>query len=506
VLYAISTSRWHNAFVTEATAETPNQPVESLRNQVRSAVIWRSGTQILGQMLAWVSTFLVIRILSPSDYGLFAMTQVVLVLLNMLNGYGLASALIQRGEAGRHAQRQLFGMLILLNLGLGAIQFAAAPLAAAYYRQPMVTDLLRVQALLYIATPFIALPYALLAREMDFRKQAQVNFVSAAAGALAALGGAMAGWGVWTLVAAPMALFFVRAIGMTIAARSLMWPSFDFRGAGDIARYGGVMATGQIFWFLQSQADVFIAGRQLDPHTLGIYTTSLFLTQIFVSKFVPPLNEVAFSAYAKMKDDRAAVAAAFVKGAQIIMVVAMPFYMGLAATSDPLVQVVLGPKWIEAAPIVHWLALAMPMMTMQTLFAPASDACGRPGISARNAATGAVLLPAAFLVGVQWGIQGLIAAWFAAYPLYLAICTWRTLPVIGVRLRVLAGAIAPPVLAAVAMGLAVAMLDRVLPPMAPVARLGLLGATGAIAYGALLLLFARKMLLDVIALVRNRGN
>ena len=388
MLYAISRSAAYNAFVTETAAQTPNQPVESLRNQVRSAVIWRSGTQILGQMLAWVSTFLVIRILSPSDYGLFAMTQVVLVLLNMLNGYGLASALIQRGEAGRHAQRQLFGMLILLNLGLGAIQFAAAPLAAAYYRQPMVTDLLRVQALLYIATPFIALPYALLAREMDFRKQAQVNFVSAAAGALAALGGALAGWGVWTLVAAPIALFFVRAIGMTLAARSLMWPSFDFRGAGDMARFGAVMATGQIFWFLQSQADVFIAGRQFDPHTLGIYTTSLFLTQIFVSKFVPPLNEVAFSAYARLKEDRAAVAAAFVKGAQIIMVVAMPFYMGLAATSDPLVQVVLGPKWLEAAPIVHWLALAMPMMTMQTLFAPASDACGRPGISARNAATG----------------------------------------------------------------------------------------------------------------------
>ena len=496
----------YNAFVTETAAQTPNQPVESLRNQVRSAVIWRSGTQILGQMLAWVSTFLVIRILSPSDYGLFAMTQVVLVLLNMLNGYGLASALIQRGEAGRHAQRQLFGMLIMLNLGLGAIQFAAAPLAAAYYRQPMVTDLLRVQALLYIATPFIALPYALLAREMDFRKQAQVNFVSAAAGALAALGGALAGWGVWTLVAAPIALFTVRAIGMTLAARSLMWPSFNFRGAGDMARFGAVMATGQIFWFLQSQADVFIAGRQFDAHTLGIYTTSLFLTQIFVSKFVPPLNEVAFSAYARLKDDRAAVGKAFVKGAQIIMVVAMPFYMGLAATSDPLVQVVLGPKWIEAAPIVHWLALAMPMMTMQTLFAPASDACGRPGISARNAATGAALLPAAFLVGVQWGIQGLIAAWFVAYPLYLAICTWRTLPVIGVRLRTLVQAIAAPVLAAAAMGLLVAGVDHLLPAIAPLARLGILIATGTVTYGALLILFARGMLLEVIALVRNRAG
>ncbi|ATY34554.1 lipopolysaccharide biosynthesis protein [Sphingomonas psychrotolerans] len=471
---------------------------------MRSAVIWRSGTQILGQLLTWASTFIVIRVLSPSDYGLFAMTQVVLVLLNMLNGYGLASALIQRGDASRHAQRQLFGMLILLNLVLAAIQFGCAPFAAAYYRQPMVADLLRVQALLYVATPFIALPYALLAREMDFRKQAQVNLVSGVAGAATALVGAWAGLGVWTLVAAPIALFTVRAVGMTWAANALMWPSFDFRGAGDIARYGGVMATGQIFWFLQSQADVFIAGRLFDPHMLGIYTTSLFLTQIFVSKFVPPLNEVAFSAYARMKDDRAAVAAAFVKSARVIFVVAMPFYLGLAVTAHPLVEVVLGAKWIEAAPVVHWLALAMPMMTLQTLYAPASDACGRPGISAKNGATGALLLPAAFLIGVHWGIMGLIAAWFAAYPLYLAISTWRTLPVIGVRLRDLVDGLTPPVFAAVAMALIVSLLARVLPPMPALAQLALLGCAGVMAYGGWLALFARETLDEVVALIRNR--
>ncbi|MDV3459404.1 lipopolysaccharide biosynthesis protein [Sphingomonas sp. HF-S4] len=490
--------------MTESTAPTPNHGLESLKDQVRSAVIWRSGTQIAGQLLTWGSTFIVIRVLSPSDYGLFAMTQVVLVLLNMLNGYGLASALIQRGDAGRHAQRQLFGMLILLNLGLGAVQFACAPYAAAYYRQPMVTELLRVQALLYIATPFIALPYALLARAMDFRKQAWVNFASGVVGALVALGGAWGGLGVWTLVAAPIALFAVRAIGMTWAAGSLMWPSFDFRGAGDIARYGGVMATGQIFWFLQSQADVFIAGRLFDPHMLGIYTTSLFLTQIFVSKFVPPLNEVAFSAYARLKDDRAAMAAGFVKSARIIFVVAMPFYLGLAVTARPLVEVVLGPKWIEAAPVVHWLALAMPMMTLQTLYSPASDAAGRPGISAQNGIVGAILLPAAFLVGVHWGVMGLVAAWFAAYPLYLAVSTWRTLPVIGVRLRDLVDGLAPPVIAAAAMAVLVSLLARALPPLPPLAQLALLGAAGATIYAGCLALFARDTLSEVVALVRNR--
>lgn len=492
--------------MTHFTAESPASGTESLRNQVRSAVIWRSGAQILGQLLTWASTFVVIRVLSPADYGLFAMTQVVLALLNMLNGYGLASALIQRGDAGRQAQRQLFGMLLLLNLGLAMTQFAIAPLAAAYYRQPMVAQLLRVQALLYFATPFIALPYALLARQLDFRRQAQINFVAGLIGALTALIGAHAGWGVWTLVAAPIALFGTRAIGMTIVVRAWMWPSFDFRGAGDMARYGGIMAAGQIFWFVQSQADVFIAGRHFDPHWLGIYTTSLFLTQIFVSKFVPPLNEVAFSAYARMRDDRTALAGAFVKSARLIMVVALPFYFGLAATAVPLVHVVLGPNWTEAGPVVQWLALAMPMMTLQTLYAPASDACGRPGIGARNGATGAVLLPAAFLVGVQWGVMGLVAAWYMAYPLYLAISTWRTLPVIGVRLADLAEAIAPALAAAVAMAAAILLLDRLLPALPDLLHLAILVASGAALYLGTLAAFAPATLRDALAMVRKRGG
>jgi O-antigen/teichoic acid export membrane protein len=488
----------------EHTAESPNQPLESLGNQVRSAVIWRSGSQIVAQLVQWAATFLVIRILDPHDYGLFAMTGVVLVFLNMLNGYGLASGLIQKPTIEPHEIRQLFGMLILLNGTLGIVQFLLAPLAAAYYRQAEVADLLRVQALLYLATPFIALPYALLSRAMDFRLQARVNILASVASASAALAGALAGLGVWTLVFAPMVLFAVRAIGMTIAARSLVWPSFDFRGAGGLARYGGVMAASQLFWFAQSQADVFIAGRHFSAYDLGIYTTALFLTQIFVSKFVPPLNEVAFSAYARMQHDIDAMGRAFAKSVRVIMIAALPFYFGLAATAEPLVLTMLGDKWQGAVPIVRLLALAMPLMTLQVLISPACDARGRPGIGVRNGAIGALVLSSAFLVGVQYGLQGLAIAWLLAYPLYLAISLWRSLAVIGTTIAALAEAIAPALLCAAAMAVTVRLVDGALPPLAPLPRLAILVSVGALTYGGALLLFARGVVRELIAIVRKQ--
>ena len=126
----------------DVTANQQNQPPESLARQVRNAVIWRSGSQILAQLVQWAATFLVIRILSPHDYGLYAMTGVVLVFLNMLNGYGLASGLVQRPTISHREVRQLFGMLIALNLTLALAQLARRTDPDAGY-EPLLVDLLR---------------------------------------------------------------------------------------------------------------------------------------------------------------------------------------------------------------------------------------------------------------------------------------------------------------------------------------------------------------------------
>ena len=475
-----------------------------LTDRVRGAVIWRSGSQIVAQLVMWGATFLVIRMLAPSDYGLFAMTQAILVFLGLLNGWGYANALVRSETISRHQIRQVFGMLLLLNGGLALAQIVMAPLAAAYFRQPMVADLLRVQAVIYLSTPFIALAQALLGRRMDFRRQGQVHLLSAFLSAATALGCALMGWGVWTLVAAPIVLFWTQAIGLAIVARLPLLPSFDFAGAGRLFRYGNAMVVVQFFWFIQSQSAIFIAGRQLDTHSLGLYTTALFLTQILAAKFVPPLNEVAFAAYSRIQDRPDAVAFAFLKAVRLILLIALPFYFGLAVTAEPLVLTMLGGKWAGAIPLVALLAWAMPFMTLQIMCAPATNALGREGVSVQVGLTGALLMPVCFLFGVGYGAQGMAIAWLVGFPILTAATLRLSLPAIGVSLAQLARAIAPGFAAAAAMALAVVTLDRLLPAMPPQPRLAALVFAGAGLYAGLLFVFARPMVDEVIDLVLRR--
>jgi hypothetical protein len=146
----------------------------------------------------------------------------------------------------------------------------------------------------------------------------------------------------------------------------------------------------------------------------------------------------------------------------------------------------------------------MPFMTLQVLLQPACDARGYPGIGVRNGAAGSLVLAIGFLIGVRWGPTGLATAWICAYPLYLGISMWRSLPVIGTNLRSVAEAIAPALLAALAMAVAVSLVDRALPPLHPLPRLAILVATGGFIYSSWLFAFSRQVVRELIAIIRHR--
>jgi len=488
------------------TSPPPNADSPAFADRVRAAVYWRWGSQAAMQLIMWSATLLVVRLLDPRDYGLFAMTQAVTAALNFLNGYSYGTSLIQAREVTERRIGQVFGLLIVSNGLLAIAQFALAPYAAAYYGQPMVATMLRVQSLIYLATPFIALPSSLLARALDFRMQARVSFYTAISGAAMSLALAFAGCGVWTLVWAPIAMYGVRALGLTIAAGGVPRPVFDFRGAADIVGFGTALTVVQLFWIVQSQADIVIAGRFLSPHALGLYAESLFLVLIFTARFLPPLNEVALPAYAELYNAGKPIGAAFIATARMIMLVAIPFYVGISLVADPIVRLFFGPKWLDMIPIISSLALIMPAQTLQIICSPATNAIGRPGIGVATGAAGAIIMPLCFLIGASAGTTGLIAAWYVAVPLLLVVTLALTLPAIGAGLWALARAMLPALGAAAAMACAVVLIAPHVAGWPTVARLALLSTLGAAIYVGVLWQFWPALVSEALTTLGRRPS
>ncbi len=475
-----------------------------LASRLRGALAWRWGTQVLAQIITWASTILVVRLLIPSDYGLYAMAQAVVTALAFLNGQSFATSLIQTDRIDDRRIGQVFGMLLLLNGALAATQFAIAPLAAAYFGEPLLAQMLRVQALIFLTIPFAALQQELLARRIEFRKQGIVNLVCALVGAATALLLAWRGFGVWALVYAPVMMFATRAIGMTLAARMLVKPVFDFRGAGDLFTFGGALTLCQFLWIVQSQSDIVIAGRSFATHELGLYSEALFLTLIITGRFLPPINEVAFPAYAELYKARRPLGPLFLRIQRMVALVVMPAYVGLALVAGPAVETLFGAKWAGMAPLAGGLALAMPAFALQIVCSPATNGMGRPRIYMATNGAGALLFPLLFLIGAEAGPGGLVAAWWIGAPALLAFTWSLTLPQIGVRWRELAVALVPAFLATAIMAAAVLAVRAALPAMPAPLALAILAGTGAGTYLLALLLLAREMMGEIVAFVIRR--
>ena len=480
------------------------QDDSSFTARVRSAVAWRWGAQVGAQIITWTSTFLVVRLLDPSDYGLFAMSQVVVTALAFLNGQSFATSIVQTNRLDERRVAQVFGMLLMANALLATIQFAFAPAAAAYFEEPVVADLLRVQAAIFLTIPFIALPSEWLARKLEFRKQGQVNMVSALIGAATALLLAWLGWGVWALIYAGLSIFVARAVGLMVAASMWIRPVFNPRGAWDLVTYGGTLTLCQLFWIIQSQSDVVIAGRLLDTHGLGLYTQALFLALIVTGRFIPPINEVALAAYSELHRADKPLGPYFLKTARLVMLVSAPVYIGLSLTADEAIRVLMGEKWVELIPILAGLALVMPAFALHLICSPVTNAMGRPKVYLFTSVAGAVIFPALFLWGAHEGAMGLVHAWWLAAPLLCAVTLTVTLPRIQVSPLALVEALTPIALACVAMAVVVIGSKELFPIENPLLALAKNAGLGATVYGATFWFFYRGIVHECWAMLRNQ--
>ncbi len=490
--------------MSELQASPATQVPVALGDRVRSALAWRWGTQVIAQAMTWASTIIVVRLLSPSDYGLYAMSQAVVAALAFLNGQSFATSLIQTDRIDERRIGQVFGLLLMLNGSLALAQLIVAPFAARYFGEPRVEQILRVQALIFLTIPFAALPQELLARRIEFRSQGLVNLASAVIGAASALGMAWSGYGVWALVYAPILMFAARAIGLTIAARVLVRPVFDLRGAGDLVTFGGALTICQFLWIVQSQSDIVIAGRSFGAHELGLYSEALFLTLIITARFLPPINEVCFPTFAELHKTGQPLGPFFLRVQRTVALVVMPAYVGMSLVAAPAVATLFGPKWTAMAPIVAGLALAMPAFALQIVCSPATNGMGRPRTYMMTNGAGAVIFPLLFLGGVAYGPPGLVTAWWIGAPLLLGFTYALTLPKIGVRWVQLASALLPALLATGVMALVVLGVRAVLPPLAQWAQLAILAGAGASTYLAALLIIAREAVGELVAFLLRR--
>jgi len=471
----------------------------NLRLQVTSGLRWVAGTRFLGQLFTWTVTIAVLRLLTPADYGLLAMATVFVDFLAMMAQFGLGAAVIQAVSVDERKLQQIFGMVVVANLGLFIVMYFAAPLIATFFQEQRLIPIVRVLSMQYILAIFAMIPDAELSRKLDYRRLSLVELTASIAASLTTLGLALTGSGVWALVWGSLLGVLWRTVALNLLSPFFKWPRFSYQGTRELLLFGGNVTVTRILWFVYSQADVIIAGKVLGKELLGSYSVAMHLASFPTNKISAIVNQVSFPAFARIQHDRERYASNFLLAVRLLSFCVFPVLWGISSIAPELVSVLLGSKWLLSTVPLQLLALIMPVHMFAPFMNTAALGLGRADIAAKQVLIASLIMPAAFLIGSQWGLVGLAAAWLVAFPLVFIGAMVLFLQIIRLRIRDLLGAMAPPVAASLGMYAMVAVIRVILgPATGEVARMTALIFAGIVAYGVLSLVINRDGCREVI--------
>ena len=479
---------------------------DDIRGKVMSALRWSAAARFLGQAVSWAITILVIRLLSPGDYGLMAMAMVLVSFFVLLNTVGLDAVLVQEKNLNEQLQRQIFGVVIVVNVVFFLLLFLGAGVIADFYGEAALKPIMQVLSVQFLLLIFETLPQSKLEREIDFAQRSIVDFATLVTGSVTTLVLALLGYGVWALIWGTVLTNATRMLGLNLICRNLIWPSFRLRGMRKYFAFGGFVTTDRGLWFLFSESDKFIGGKLLGNHLLGYYAVASQLASLPIHKISGLLNSVAFPAFSHAHANTSAqmVQGYLLKATRILGIAAFPVFFGMSCTAEPVVASLLGEKWLPAAPLLQLLGLVMPFRLLSNIFPPLLWGVGNPGISASNFLIAALFMPLAFFAGAHWGVIGLAYAWLCMYPLVFVITAFRTCRAVGLGLLEYFAQLVRPVFAGMIMYATVYFLGGfVFGSTGEWLYLLQLVALGALAYFVAMLLIDRAGLRETVELIRS---
>src|SRR5207248_1754954 len=329
-----------------------------------------------GRVLTTVATFLLARLLSPSDFGVANLGAVFLAMALPLTDIGIAQALV-RGEKDNiiSAARTAFWLVLLLGVGLYGLCLVGAGPLASFYSEPNLAPVLQVIGISIVIYSTSRIPSALLERELLYKAKVIPEVAGSVVYAGLAVALAYFGLGFWSIVVATVARMLVISVGLFVLTRWRPGISFDVKVANELISYARVLLASSLLRLAYTNVDNMFVGKVDGVVPLGYYAMAYNLGNLPATQIATAVGTGLFPAYARMLPNQERVRAAMLLILRYTGLVISPItIIGIVAAPE-LVPVVLGAKWAPMTPalqvllIYGWLRTVAPVYWMLILAA-----------------------------------------------------------------------------------------------------------------------------------------
>lgn len=400
-------------------------PGQASGKRLAHAIAWTAAAKWTSQLFSWAALIVVLRLVSPADFGVFGIADATVGLVSMVSEFGLGTAIVTIRNLKHEQEGQLHSASVLLGIALMGLTVVWAQLAAHFLKMEAVRDVVAVLSLNFLISSFRTVPGALLQKQLRFREISIIEAMQSMVQAISIVVFAYLGFKYWSFVMGGI-------LGATVGAGAILlrlpvrFRIPEFGSLRDIFTFSWRIVVGRVSWYLYSNADFAVAGRMLGAGPLGIYTSAWNLATLPSEKVTSLVLRVTPTFFGALNNNRETLCSQFLRLTEVLATMLFPAVVGIALIANDLVGVALGPQWQAAAVPLRLLAVCGVFRSVVTLLPQVLNALNQTKVTMWISFGTLVLLPPSFYLGSFWGVAGIASVWALVYPLTTIPFFWYT--------------------------------------------------------------------------------
>jgi len=390
-----------------------------LKNKIIKGTSWIAFSQIINQLLSFGIIVVLARLLDPDDFGTVAISAVFVGFVGMLGNLGMGQAIIQRQKIDEYYLSTCFWTSFFSGIGIAIVLILISPFVSNYYHKDILKYIIIISSLSFIFGALTSTHITLLTKELEFNKIALLNIFRKVISGGTAIILAVYGFGVWSLV---MGGLVASILILPIVWHLVKWrPKIIFRKKcfKDLFGFGSNLLAFNIFNYFSRNFDNLIIGKILGTQSLGYYSVAYNLMMKPLQHISWSIGRVLFPAFSSIQDDKERVKSAYLKVVRTISLITFPMMMGLMVVSKEFIITWYGSKWSPVIVPLQLLCVVGAFQSIGTTVGSIFTSQGRPDLQLKWGIFASTVCVIAFLIGIKWGLIGLIIAYMCA-----TICLW----------------------------------------------------------------------------------
>lgn len=380
----------------------------SLKKQALSGVFWSFLQLFSTQVIGFIVSIILARLLRPSEFGLIAMLGIFISIGTTLINSGLTQSLIRSENIDEEDFSTVFIFNLIGSLFIYGFIFVTAPVIATFYKQELLTSIIRVYSVTFIINAFSAIQTTRLNKKLDFKTQMKVSIPSLIIGSTVGIAMALNNYGVWSLVWSAVIQSLMATIQMWYWTKwkpvwAFNWKKFNYH-----FHYGVKLMFSGILDTVFRNAYSVIIGKFFAPAQVGFYNRADSLQMLPAGTISSIITKVSFPLFASIQNDDERLKSIFKRIMQMVIFLVTPTLVLMGVLAEPLFRFLFTEKWLPAVPYFQILCVNGVLYPIHGYNLQILNVKGRSDLFLKLEIIKKILVVVVILISFQFGIFGLL--------------------------------------------------------------------------------------------------